>query len=373
MTTQPPSLPGWTAPDYAHMAHALRLAELGLYSTTPNPRVGCVLVRNGIVVGTGWHQKAGEAHAEIHALNEAGARAHGATAYVTLEPCSHHGRTPPCADALIKAGITRVIVAMQDPNPQVAGQGLARLNAAGILTECGLLEAQAQELNLGFIQRMKRKRPWLRIKTAASLDGRTALSNGVSQWITSAESRRDAHRWRARSCAILTGIGTVLADDPRLSVREVETPRQPARVIVDSQLRTPMQAAILKESNVLIAYAHAPDSRQQALRTTGAELVALPNSQGQVDLQQLLELLAERGINEVLTEAGATLNGALIQAQLADEWIAYTAPILLGNSARGLFHLPVLTDLSSPITPEIRDTRHIGPDLRLIVRFTRQT
>jgi diaminohydroxyphosphoribosylaminopyrimidine deaminase/5-amino-6-(5-phosphoribosylamino)uracil reductase len=372
MTTQPASHPDWTASDYAHMAHALRLAELGLYSTSPNPRVGCVLVRDGIIVGTGWHQKTGEAHAEIHALNEAGTRAHGATAYVTLEPCSHHGRTPPCADALIKAGIHRVITAMQDPNPQVAGQGLTRLNAAGITTECGLLEAQAQELNLGFIQRMRRQRPWLRIKTAASLDGRTALSNGISQWITSADSRHDVHRWRARSCAILTGIGTILADDPRLSVRDVETPRQPMRVIVDSQLRTPMQAAILRETNVLIAYAYAPDSQQQALRTTGAELIALPDNQGQVDLHQLLGLLAQRGINEVLTEAGATLNGALIQAQLADEWIAYTAPILLGNSARGLFNLPAFADLTSPITPEIRDVRHIGSDLRLIARFNWQ-
>ncbi|MHB8167892.1 MAG: bifunctional diaminohydroxyphosphoribosylaminopyrimidine deaminase/5-amino-6-(5-phosphoribosylamino)uracil reductase RibD, partial [Sulfuricella sp.] len=227
----------FSAIDHEYMAQALRLAEKGLYTTTPNPRVGCVIVRDGKVVGSGWHQRAGEPHAEIHALTQAGELARGATVYVTLEPCSHHGRTPPCAEALIQAGVGRVVVAMVDPNPQVAGEGLTQLQQAGIRTDIGLLEEEAHQLNLGFVSRMTCGRPWLRLKIAASLDGKTALNNGVSQWITGADARRDAHRLRARSCAVLTGIGTVLADDPMLNVREVETPRQPLRVVVDSGLR----------------------------------------------------------------------------------------------------------------------------------------
>lgn len=359
----------WTAEDITHMSHALRLAELGLYSTAPNPRVGCVLVQDGEVVGTGWHRIAGEAHAEVHALHAAINQTQGATAYVTLEPCNHYGRTPPCTEALISAGISRVVVAMQDPNPLVAGKGLARLAAAGIDTQCGLLDTQAQALNLGFISRFSRQRPWVRIKTAASLDGRTALANGASQWITSPDARLDVHRWRARSCAILTGINTILSDDPQLTVRNIDTPRQPLRVIVDSHLRTPITAKILSTPGVIIAFNHAAESAQDALRMTGAKLISMPNTQGKVDLKQLLTYLAQQGINEILTEAGPTLNGALIQAQLADEWIAYIAPMLLGDSARGLFTLSTLQDLAAPIRPTLLDIRKIGNDLRLHAQF----
>ncbi len=361
--------PAWSASDRLHMTQALRLAAKGMYTTTPNPRVGCVLVRDGKVIGTGWHRRAGEAHAEIHALHEAGTEARGATAYVTLEPCSHHGRTPPCADALVAAGVSRVVAAMQDPNPLVAGQGLAHLASAGITVSCGLLEQQARELNPGFVRRMSVQRPWVRIKTAASLDGRIALANGISQWITAQDARRDTHRWRARSCAILTGIGTVLADDPQLSVRDVDSPRQPLRIIVDSQLRTPLGARILQQPGAILAYAEAPEARQQALQATGAELIAVPGHAGRVELSQLLGIMASRGINEIMTEAGATLNGALLQAGLVDEWIAYFAPMLLGNSARGLFALPELGDLSAPLAPQIKDVRKIGKDWRLIARF----
>ena len=238
-----------SAGDSVWMAQALHLAERGCYTTSPNPRVGCVLVKDGKLLAEGWHERAGEPHAEVHALRVAGAAAKGATAFITLEPCSHHGRTPPCADALIAAGVTRVVIAMQDPNPQVAGQGLARLRAAGIEAECGLMEASARELNIGFVTRMTHGMPWVRSKIAMSLDGRTALNNGVSQWITGAAARRDGHHWRARSCAVLTGIGTVLADDAQLTVREVETTRQPLRVVLDSALRLPVNARILGTEN----------------------------------------------------------------------------------------------------------------------------
>jgi diaminohydroxyphosphoribosylaminopyrimidine deaminase/5-amino-6-(5-phosphoribosylamino)uracil reductase len=243
----------FSAVDHGMMARALQLAALGLWTTSPNPRVGCVLVQAGEIVGEGWHEKAGEPHAEVHALRAAGHKAHGATAYVTLEPCSHTGRTPPCAEALIAAGVSRVVAAMTDPNPLVAGKGLAMLRAAGIETASGLLENEARELNIGFVSRMTRGRPWLRLKAAASLDGKTALNNGVSQWITGPEARRDGQRWRARACAILTGIGTVRDDDPQLNVRDFETPRQPLRVVVDSRLETPLTARILQGGPVLIA------------------------------------------------------------------------------------------------------------------------
>ncbi|MBA3997453.1 MAG: bifunctional diaminohydroxyphosphoribosylaminopyrimidine deaminase/5-amino-6-(5-phosphoribosylamino)uracil reductase RibD [Candidatus Accumulibacter sp.] len=351
------------------MARALRLAERGLYLTTPNPRVGCVIVRDGRVVGEGWHARAGEAHAEIHALRAAGAAARGATAYVTLEPCSHHGRTPPCAEALIAAGVTRVVAAMEDPNPQVAGQGMAALRAAGIAAECGLLGDAALELNIGFAARMTRRRPWLRMKLAASLDGKTALQNGASQWITGAAARQDGHRWRARACAILSGIGTVRDDDPQLNVRGVETMRQPLKVVVDSRLELPLDARLLAGGDVLVAAAQGDAAKIAALRERSAEVLLLPDAGGKVDLTALLEELGRRGVNEVHAEAGFKLNGSLLGAGLVDELLLYLAPCLIGDAARGMFNLPALDFLDGKRRLAIRDVRMVGPDLRLLARF----
>lgn len=358
----------FTADDFRLMAHALQLAERGLWTTTPNPRVGCVLVRDGEIVGEGWHEKAGEAHAEVHALRTAGERARGATVYVTLEPCSHHGRTPPCAEALIAAGVTRVVAAMADPNPLVAGQGLAMLRASGIEAVSGLLENEARELNIGFVSRMTRGRPWLRLKAAASLDGKTALNNGLSQWITGPEARRDGHRWRARACAILTGIGTVRDDDPQLNVREVATSRQPLRVVVDSRLETPLTAKVLQGGPVLIAAAVDDPNKADLLRAAGAEVVVLANPQGKVDLPALLAELGRRGINEVHAEAGFKLNGSLLREGLVDEFLLYFAPCLIGHEAAGLFNLPELATLDGKRRLAIRDLRQLGPDIRLIAR-----
>lgn len=348
------------------MAQALHLAERGLYSTSPNPRVGCVLVKDGKQVAEGWHERAGEAHAEVHALRAAGVAARGATAYVTLEPCSHHGRTPPCADALIAAGIARVVVAMQDPNPQVAGQGIARLQQAGIEVECGLMEASARALNPGFISRMSRGLPLVRSKIAMSLDGRTALKNGESQWITGASARRDGHHWRARSCAVLTGIGTVLADDAQLTVRDVATTRQPLRVVLDSALRMPLTARILQGGNVLIYTAIRDAQKIAALVNAGAKVEVLPAGNGKVDLLACLKDLAARGCNEVLVEAGFTLNGALLKAGLIDELVLYLAPQLLGDMARGMAQLGELTRLDQRVELAWQDVRQIGSDLRII-------
>lgn len=360
----------FSAEDFRLMAHALQLAERGLWTTSPNPRVGCVLAQAGEIVGEGWHERAGEPHAEVHALRQAGEQARGATAYVTLEPCSHHGRTPPCAEALIATGVSRVVAAMQDPNPLVAGRGLALLDAAGIATACGLLESEARELNIGFVSRMERGRPWLRLKTAASLDGKTALNNGVSQWITGPEARRDGHRWRARACAILTGIGTVRDDDPRLDVREVETTRQPLRVIVDSRLETPPQARILQGGGpVLIAAAVDCPERQKTLNAAGAEVLLLPNPAGKVELSALLAELGRRGINEVHAEAGWKLNGSLLREGLVDELLLYLAPCLLGHHAAGLFNLPELTTLASKQAVRIGDLRQVGNDIRIVARL----
>lgn len=356
--------------DQTFMARAIELAARALYTTTPNPRVGCVIVRDGEIVGEGWHVRAGEAHAEVHALRAAGPLAHGATAYVTLEPCSHFGRTPPCANALIKAGIRRVVCAMQDPNPLVAGRGLQMLREADIAVSCSLMEHEARSLNEGFISRMVRGRPWLRIKSAASLDGRTALADGQSQWITSAEARADAHHWRARSCAILTGIGTILADDPRLNVRGVETERQPLKIIVDSGLQTPPDAAILSEGQTLIATTAAANAeRRKALIDKGCEVVDLPSRGGHVDLTALMNELGRRNLNEIMTEAGASLNGALISAGLADALLLYLAPCLLGDSSRGLFGLPPLPGLADKPELRIESIDRIGPDLRISARF----
>jgi len=358
----------FSAVDHGMMARALQLAERGLWTTSPNPRVGCVLVRAGEIVGEGWHEKAGEPHAEVHALRAAGDQARGATAYVTLEPCSHHGRTPPCAEALIAAGVSRVVTAMTDPNPLVAGKGLALLQAAGIATASGLLENEARELNVGFISRMTRGRPWLRLKVAASLDGKTALNNGVSQWITGPDARRDGHAWRARACAILTGIGTVRDDDPSLTVRDVATTRQPLRVVVDSKLEIPLTARILQGEPVLIVGAVDNAKKMALLRSAGHFVEILPNVAGKVDLKALLELLAQRGINEVHAEAGFKLNGSLLREGLVDELLLYLAPCLIGHEASGLFNLPELTRLDGKQCLQIRDLRQVGADIRVIAR-----
>jgi diaminohydroxyphosphoribosylaminopyrimidine deaminase/5-amino-6-(5-phosphoribosylamino)uracil reductase len=356
------------AQDSVWMAQALRLAERGFYTTSPNPRVGCVLVRDGKIVGEGWHERAGEPHAEVHALRAAGDAARGSTAYVTLEPCSHHGRTPPCADALIKAGVARVVIAMQDPNPLVAGQGIARLRAANIEVECGLMEVAARELNIGFFTRMKRGMPWVRSKIAASLDGRTALENGESQWITGEAARQDVQHWRARSCAVLTGIGTVLADDPQLNVRGIETSRQPLRAVVDNGLRLPLDARLLQQHGLVI-YTSTQDAQKiAALEQSGARVVLRSDVNGTVDVEAVLRDLAAQGCNEVLVEAGSKLNGALLQAELVDELVLYLAPQLLGDMARGMARLGELTSLEQRIELEWQDVRHVGKDLRIVAR-----
>ncbi|HQT30037.1 MAG TPA: bifunctional diaminohydroxyphosphoribosylaminopyrimidine deaminase/5-amino-6-(5-phosphoribosylamino)uracil reductase RibD [Thiobacillus sp.] len=352
----------FSAADHAHMARALQLAARGLFTTTPNPRVGCVIVRNGTVVSEGWHQRVGTPHAEVHALQAAGDAARGATAYVTLEPCSHHGRTPPCAEALIQAGVVRVVAAMTDPNPLVAGGGIDMLTLAGITAEVGLMETEARALNPGFISRMTRQRPWVRLKTASTLDGKTALANGQSQWITGATARADVQHLRARACATLTGSGTVLADNPRMNVRDFDIGRQPLRVVVDSALRTPADAAILP---ALIACHHADPTARAALERSGAEVVELPGMDGRVDLAALLTLLAQRGVNELHVEAGAALNGALLAAGLVDEWVAYVAPMSVGDDARGLFAQPTLATLADAARFRLADVRQVGGDLRL--------
>jgi diaminohydroxyphosphoribosylaminopyrimidine deaminase/5-amino-6-(5-phosphoribosylamino)uracil reductase len=358
----------FSASDHAYMARALQLAERGLYTTTPNPRVGCVIVKQGKIIGEGWHVRSGEPHAEIHALMEAGDQARGATAYVTLEPCSHHGRTPPCADALVEAGIARLVASLSDPNPQVSGNGLARLTAAGVETEIGLLEAESRKLNEGFIKRMIYGHPFVRIKTASSLDGKTALSNGESKWITGEAARHEVHRLRARSCAILTGVNTVITDDPQLNVRGIETSRQPLKVIVDSMLRTPPAAQMLKEGKTLIACAQPDAKKIAALEASGAEILSLPQPDGKVDLNALLSRLAQKGINEAMTEAGPRLNGALLAAGLVDEWVQYVAPVLLGDSARGLFELAEPASMGQRMSWRLTDSRQLGNDQRLTWR-----
>jgi diaminohydroxyphosphoribosylaminopyrimidine deaminase/5-amino-6-(5-phosphoribosylamino)uracil reductase len=354
--------------DQEFMARALVLAERGLFTTMPNPRVGCVLVRDGAVVGEGWHERAGEAHAEIVALRAAGPAALGAVAYVTLEPCCHHGRTPPCVDALIDAGVARVVAAMKDPNPLVSGAGLARLQAAGIATEAGVLEEKARELNIGFVSRMQRGRPWVRLKIAATLDGKTALANGVSQWITGPESRADGHAWRARACAIVTGIGTVQADDPRLTVRGVSTPRQPMRVVLDPGLRIALEANILEGGGTLLVAARGDSNKSEALRAAGNEVILMPGADGRVDLAAFMRELGARAMNEVHIEAGPALNGAIVRAGLADELLIYLAPCLVGERARGMFELPELTSLGERHALDLRDVRRIGSDLRILAR-----
>ncbi len=373
--------------DFVYMQRVLALAERGLYTTTPNPRVGCVLVKDGKVIGEGFTQPAGGAHAEVQALNDArsqGQDPRGATAYVSLEPCSHIGRTPACAQTLIDAHITRVVAAMQDPNPQVAGRGFAMLRAAHIDVQCGLLTQEAQELNLGFISRMTRQRPWVRVKIAASLDGRTALPNGISQWITGTAARADGHRWRARACAVLTGIGTVRKDDPQLTVRGVDTPRQPQRILLDSQLEVPVNARLLEGAPLLIVCAVADKlhtSKAEALRQRGAEIIALPTAtetanspdqrkrgKAEVNLPALLSLLAERDINELHVEAGNTLNGAFLQQGCVDELLVYLAPTLLGE-ATGMFNMTSPTTLAARTDFSFHSVARVGDDLRIIARL----
>lgn len=360
----------FTANDHVWMARALRLAEHGLYTTMPNPRVGCVVVKDGNIVGEGAHLKAGESHAEVFALRQAGELAKGATAYVTLEPCSHTGRTPPCAEALVKAGIAKVIAAMVDPNPIVAGNGLAYLQAHNIQVASGLIQDQALALNSGFISRMSRNLPYVRCKIASSLDGKTALDNGNSQWITSEAARLDVQKWRAQSCAILTGIGTVLHDDPAMTVRSEQVTRQPLRVIVDSQLRLSPQAKILQGGNTLIAYAQDPENKTPALLASGAELILLPtqydfNQHKKVCLKSLLSHLARLQINEVLVEGGEKLNGALLAQNLIDELLIYYAPKLMGSEAKNLFSMPAFSQMSQAIALNMLELRQIGTDIRL--------
>jgi diaminohydroxyphosphoribosylaminopyrimidine deaminase/5-amino-6-(5-phosphoribosylamino)uracil reductase len=342
------------------MQMALDLAEKGKYTTTPNPRVGCLIVKDDVIVGQGYHARAGEAHAEVVALNHA-QKAQGATVYITLEPCSHTGRTPPCAHALINAKVGQVIAAMQDPNPLVAGQGLQRLAGAGIPTRCGLLEKSARALNKGFIQRMTHNRPWVRLKIAASLDGKTALASGESQWITSIAAREDVQRLRAQSCAILTGIGTIIADNPALTVRSIEIGRQPLRVVVDSTLRISLNAAILHTLPVLIVTRQQDTEKIAALKARGVDVKVM--SGASIDLDQVLKYLAERGCNEVLVEAGMTLNGALLNAKLVDEIVLYQAPILLGYGARDVMNVQIAT-LNDKIQASQSEVIRVGPDLR---------
>ena len=362
------------ARDHEYMARALRLARRGLYTTQPNPRVGCVLVRDGRVVGEGWHQRAGGPHAEVLALRAAGAQAREATAYVTLEPCCHHGRTPPCTEALIEAGVAEVVVAMEDPNPRVSGQGLARLREAGIRVRAGLLAREAEALNPGFVSRMRRGRPWVRLKSAMSLDGRTAMASGESQWITGAAARADVQRQRARVDAVLTGIGTVRADDPGLNVRlsaealGIQAPvRQPLRVVLDPDLESPADMRMLRlpgRTLILTAAPEAPGRR--ALEAAGAELLPVPPAPGGLDLERVLAALAALEVNEVLVEAGATLAGGFLTAGLVDEWLIYMAPHVMGHAARGLAVLPQVERMHQRLPMRLESLRAVGEDLRFV-------
>ncbi len=353
------------------MRRALALAEQAMFTTTPNPRVGCVIVQDERVIGEGFTQPAGQDHAEVQAMKDARARGEtlrGATAYVTLEPCSHYGRTPPCAKGLIEAGVKRVIAAMEDPNPVVAGRGLAMLRDAGVDVRCGLLEQEAREMNIGFVARMTRGTPWVRLKVAASLDGKTALNNGASQWITGAAARADGHAWRARACAILTGIGTVREDDPSLTVREVQTTRQPLRIVVDSHLDISPAARVLADGNALVVCADGDAARVARLRDLGVEVLDLPNANGKVELPALLRVLGERQLNEIHVEAGYKLNGSLLREHCVDELLAYFAPCILGD-AQGMFHLPALSSLDDKLTLRFTDVRTIDNDLRVMARL----
>lgn len=361
--------------DHTHMAQALALAEQALFITAPNPRVGCVITSaQGEVLGQGHTQAAGQAHAEVMALRDAQARGHstqGATAYVTLEPCSHQGRTGPCCDALLAAGIARVVASIQDPNPQVGGQGLAKLQAAGVQVSVGLLGEQAHELNIGFFKRMTQGTPWLRLKTAQSMDGQTALLNGQSQWITGEAARLDGHHWRARACAVLSGIGTVLEDNPLLNVRGVTTPRQPHLLLVDSRLQTPLNARLWSEQRqVVIYHAEKHPEKEAALQAQGAELVHLNGAGDKVDLAAMVQDMGQRAYNEVHVEAGHKLNGSLLKAGMVDELLVYLAPLLLGPG-QSMAALPELSQLAQAQAWRFTHQQLIGADLRLLARAVR--
>lgn len=367
MPGTPPPATAFTAADHAFMARALRLAEWGAYTTKPNPMVGCVLAKDGEVVGEGLHVRAGEPHAEVNALKAAGDAAKGATAYVTLEPCAHTGRTGPCAEALVEAGVARVVAAMQDPFPDVSGKGFERLRTAGIEVACGLMEAQARHLNRGFLSRIERGRPWVRVKLATSLDGRTALANGESKWISGEASRLDVQHWRARSSVILTGAGTVLADDPLLTAR-LEDDRPvipPMRVVLDPGLATVARGRV-REGDAPTLYVHAPDTKPP--RGLDAQIVSAPVKGGRFDLDAVLRMLAERHqANEVHVEAGATLAGAFLQAGLVDELVLYVAPVLLGGKARPLFDGLDIATMADRLRLEVLDSRRFGEDTRLVL------
>ncbi|MCG7989156.1 MAG: bifunctional diaminohydroxyphosphoribosylaminopyrimidine deaminase/5-amino-6-(5-phosphoribosylamino)uracil reductase RibD [Candidatus Thiodiazotropha weberae] len=361
--------------DHRYMGRAIQLAKRGWYTTQPNPRVGCVLVKDGEIVGEGYHRRAGELHAERNALADAGEAARGATAYVTLEPCCHQGRTPPCTEGLIEAGVKRVVAAMTDPNPKVAGKGFEQLEQAGIEVVSGVLEAQAAALNPGFIKRMRQGLPYVRCKMGMSLDGRTAMANGESQWITSAESRVDVHKLRAASNAILTGVGTLLADDPSMNVRvghselgideDLQIPG-PVRVVLDPQLQTPASAKMLNlPGQTLVVCSDDNPTHGIALEAAGAQVVTVPAVEQGLDLHEVLQFLADQEINEILLESGATLAGAMLEQGLVDELIIYQAPHLMGDSARGLFRLPGIQQMSQRLSLNITDVRQIGPDIRI--------
>jgi len=361
----------FSAAESAFMARALRLAERGVYTAHPNPAVGCVLVRDGKIVGEGWHQRAGEAHAEINALRVAGDRARGAIAYLTLEPCSHEGKTPPCAPALIEAGISEVVIAMQDPYPAVSGNGKAALEAAGVRVRTGLMEAAAQALNAGFLSRVRRGRPFVRLKVASSLDGAIAMQSGESQWITGPEARDDVQRLRARSGAILTGIGTVLADDPALNVRHEALDnrgQQPVRAVLDSRLRMPLSAGMLAMPGETIVYC-TDDARRQPLVDAGARVVRVQRAAGVLDAQQVLADLAGREVNDVLVEAGAAVSGNLLSRRLVDELVIYQAPHIMGSETKPMFRTPEWTRLADRLALDIVDLRRVGPDIRMTARI----
>ncbi len=375
----------FSAYDHEFMSRAIRLAKKGLNTTQPNPRVGCVITQDNCIVGEGWHKKAGEPHAEINALLQAGGQAKGATVYVTLEPCCHTGKTPPCTDSLIKAGVTKVIAAMQDPHDKVAGQGFEKLKQAGIEVQTGLLEEQARLLNPGFIKRMQQGLPFVRVKMAMSVDGRTAMASGESKWITGASARHDVQQWRARSCAMLTGIGTILHDDPSLTVRSVRPilekvgfaanvqidVRQPLRVILDSDLKLPVNAKVIQQAGDVLVFTSSEDSEAKAaLEQAGVSVVAVPKEGNGLDLTAILQYLASLQMNEVMVEAGANLAGSFVAAGLVDELILYMAPVLMGNNARGLFNLGFIRQMSDKIRLNIKEMRQFGEDIRIIATLS---
>jgi diaminohydroxyphosphoribosylaminopyrimidine deaminase/5-amino-6-(5-phosphoribosylamino)uracil reductase len=359
----------FTPEDHTMMSRALALAERGRDTCTPNPNVGCVIAKGGRVIGEGWHERAGEPHAEARALGSCTESAEGATVYVTLEPCSHIGRTGPCTERLISARVARVVAAMQDPYPDVDGRGLKRLREAGIRVEVGLMRTEAEETHRGFLHRVRSGRPWMRLKAAASLDGRIALANGKSRWITGDEARRDVHSLRARSCAMLTGVGTVVQDDPELTVRHVTCKRQPKRVVIDNRLDMPLTAKMLSGEPPLILTVSDDHGRRAALEKKGAEVVVVPKQGEKSDLAAVVRLLGERNFNEVTVETGGKLMGSLLRARLIDELVLYLAPIILGDTAQALFVLPEIASLDEALRPRIVEVRPVGGDWRITARF----